>query len=148
MAATDLLVVIAVREQLDVIVQACSVQAWTEAYELVRVLEEEEFGAAGAAAPSSLLQQLIQQNTTYLVDSGNTNDLDFAVAGIASLRQQLQHGRSTRTTATPSHAAIVVSLTTDEAISIMTIGTESRSALDRYINSMQNNDYDEEKVGE
>ena len=52
-AATDLLVVTEVRDQLDVIVQACSVQAWTEAYDLVRVLEEEE---EEDAAQSSSLQ--------------------------------------------------------------------------------------------
>ena len=147
-AATDLLVVIAVREQLDGIVQACSVQAWTEAYDLVRVLEEEEATAGASAAPSSPLQQLVQTNNTYLVDSGNTNDLDFAVAGIASIRQQLRHGQSTRTTSSTTPHAAIVSLTTEEAIAIMTIGTDSRLALDRYINSMKHNDYDEHKVGE
>ena len=147
-AATDLLVVIAVREQLDGIVQACSVQAWTEAYDLVRVLEEEEATAGASAAPSSPLQQLVQTNNTYLVDSGNTNDLDFAVAGIASIRQQLRHGQSTRTTSSTTPHAAIVSLTTEEAIAIMTIGTDSRLALDRYITSMKHNDYDEHKVGE
>lgn len=150
-AATDLLVVIAVREQLDGIVQACSVQVWTEADDLVRVLEEEEEAttAGASAAPSSPLQQLGQTNNTYLVDSGNTNDLDFAVAGmIASIRQQLRHGQSTRTTSSTTPHAAIVSLTTEEAIAIMTIGTDSRLALDRYINSMKHNDYDEHKVGE
>ena len=147
-AATDLLVVIAVREQLDGIVPACSVQAWTDAYDLVRVLEEEEATAGASAAPSSPLQQLVQTNNTYLVDSGTTNDLDFAVAGIASIRQQFRHGQSTRTTSSTTPHAAIVSLTTEEAIAIMTIGTDSRLALDRYINSMKHNDYDEHKVGE
>ena len=114
----------ATREQLDVVVQACSVQAWPEAEELVREIDLDA------------LQQLVHNNTTFLIDSGNNNDIELAVTGIGVLRTQLA---AAATTTTP-HTTV----TNDDAIQIMTIGTDSRAALERFMASRWKNNYDED----
>ena len=113
-------------EQLDVVVQACSVQAWNDAEELVRGID-----LMG-------LHKLVQNNTTFLVDSGNNNDIDLAVTGIGVLRTQLAAATTTPHT----------TVTNDDAIQIMTIGTDSRAALERFMVSRSNNNYDEDGVDE
>ena len=118
----------ATREQLDVVVQACSVQAWPEADELVRGID-----LMG-------LHKLVHNNTTFLIDSGNNNDIEWAVTGIGVLRTQLA---AAATTTTP-HTTV----TNDDAIQIMTIGTDSRAALERFMVSRSNNNYDEDGVDE
>ena len=77
------------RDQLDLVVQACSVQAWTDAYNLV--------------TDSSL------------------DDLDVAEEiskGIQTLRERLKG---------------VMELPTQDAIAVMSVGTQTRSALDMYL---------------
>ena len=87
------------RDQIDLVVQACSVQAWVDAYELV--------------SDSSLdnLEELFVFNK---------EDVDVISNGINSLRDRLKD---------------VTSLPTKEAIEVMSIGTQTRSAMEKYISS-------------
>ena len=86
------------RDQIDLVVQACSVQAWVDAYELV--------------SDSSLdsIERIVF----------NKEDVDVISNGINSLRDRLKD---------------VTSLPTKEAIEVMSIGTQTRSAMEKYISS-------------
>ena len=77
------------RDQLDLVVQACSVQAWTDAYDLVT---------------DSSLDGL---------------DLTKEIStGIQTLRERLKG---------------VTELPTKDAVDVMSVGTQTRSALDKYL---------------
>lgn len=81
------------RDQLDLVVQACSVQAWGDAYDLVSdpILDEVQY-------------VLPAQETSAMVTNG-----------IQTLRQKLKGASS---------------LPTQEAIVVMGIGTQTRSAME------------------
>ena len=83
------------RDQLDLVVQACSVQAWTDAYDLVS---------------DSTLDNLASMMPK--------NEAEPILGGIQTLRQRLSG---------------VTFLPTQDAIAIMSVGTQTRSALEKYI---------------
>ena len=90
------------RDQLDLVVQACSVQAWTDAYDLV---SDSSLDNIGSMIPKDEEAELVS-------------------VGIQTLRERLNR---------------VTSLPTQDAVAVMSVGTQTRLALEKYLQKSESN---------
>ena len=100
-----------VRDELDLVVQACSVQAWSDAFQLANesVLDE------------SNLRKAFKDHTPNSSSSSQDAAADtekLVVHGITVLREKLKG---------------TTSLPTEDAMTVMKLGTTTRTAIDIYL---------------